>query len=126
MTDLHGTVTHATLLAAGARSATANGSAVEVRDYHGRAFATLDSGAGSGTTPTLNVKLQGSADNSTWSDISGASFSEVTTSASFQKIGVVLHEAPRYVRARAVIGGDTPNFTFSVHLYGTKDNLVGN
>ena len=39
------------------RNATVNGSAVDILDYEGQAAAILQSAAGTGTNPTLNVKL---------------------------------------------------------------------
>ena len=47
------------------RSATVNGLAADILDYEGHAAAILQSAAGTGTTPTLDVKLQDSADGST-------------------------------------------------------------
>lgn len=47
-----------------ARTATANGTGVDLQQYSGDVAVVLDSAAGTGTTPTLDVKLQDSADNS--------------------------------------------------------------
>lgn len=112
---LHSTLVN--LLATAARTATANGTGVDVTDYEGMAEVMLDSAAGTGTSPTQDVKLQDSADNSTFADITGATFTQVTTTASQQKISVDLSKARRYVRAVTTIGGTTPSFTFAVSIY---------
>lgn len=66
----------------------------------------------SGTTPTLVVKFQDSADNVTFADISGGAFSSVNI-----RDGIYL-EVPgtvrRYVKVVYTIAGTTPSFTFNV------------
>lgn len=103
-----------------ARTATANGTGVDLQQYSGDVAVVLDSAAGTGTSPTLDVKLQDSADNSTFADITGATFTQVINAASQQKIVVNKDAARRYVRAVATIGGTTPSFTFSVNAVGVK------
>ena len=107
----------ASLLDPAARTASANGAAVDVSGYDREAVAILHSAGGSGTNPTLDVKLQESDDGSTgWTDISGASFSQVTTSASLQKIRIGIGGTKKYIRAVATIGGSSPSFDFAVSL----------
>lgn len=117
-----------------ARTTTANSSAVdltaETTGQHnpfvgagpgGREFkAILSCGAKGGTTPTLNVKFQYSADGSTgWTDISGAAFAELDDAVGREEIHFVAPE--RYVRAVATIaGGGGETFTFSVILLGQE------
>jgi hypothetical protein len=117
-----------------ARTASANGSAVdlasEAAGQHqafigagpgGRALkAILSVGAKGGTTPTLNVKLQYSADGSTgWTDITGATFTELDDEVGRQEIHFIAPE--RYVRAVATIaGGGGETFTFAVLILGVE------
>lgn len=104
-------------------TSTSTGSGIDVRDYVGRIAVILDSGAASaGTSPTLNVKIQSSADNSTFADISGATFTQVTdAAASFQQIAIDVDSTARYIRAVGTVGGtSTPTFTYSVTGYGAK------
>lgn len=99
-----------------ARTASANGTGVDVTAYDGEAVFVLDSALGTGTSPTLDVKLQDSPDNSIWTDIPGATFAQVTDAAAAQeKIKANITGASKWVRAVATIGGTTPSFTFSVH-----------
>ena len=104
-----------------ARTATVNGSAVDILDYDGFAAGILQSAAGTGTTPTLDVKLQDSADGSTgWADIAGAAFAQVTNAASRQIVKFNASAARRYIRAVATIGGTTPSFACAACLIGKK------
>ena len=104
------------------RTATANGPAVDILDYEGYAAAILQSAAGTGTTPTLDVKLQDSADGSTgWADIAGAAFAQVTNAAaSKQIVKFNASAARRYIRAVATVGGTTPSFACAVSFIGKK------
>jgi len=104
------------------RSATANGSAVDILHYEGHATAIIQSAAGTGTTPTLDVKLQDSSDGSTgWADITGAAFAQVTNAAaSRQIVKFNASAAKRYIRAVATVGGTTPSFACAVSFIGKK------
>lgn len=107
-----------------ARTATGQGSSVDVRDVEGDLAIVLDSAAGTGTTPTLDAKLQDSDDGSTgWADVSGATFTQVVGAAAQQKIVVDANAAKRYVRVAYTIGGTTPSFTFSVNALGRKKTV---
>lgn len=122
--DIHTGTTPLEILPVATRTASANGSAVDMRDYVGKVAFLLHSEAGSGTTPTQDVKLQDSADGSTdWQDITGATFSQITDAAgAFESIGVLINGARRYVRAVATIAGTTPSFAAGVSAVGKKQN----
>jgi len=100
-----------------------NGSGVNVRDYVGKVMIILDSSAAGTTNETLDVKIQSSPDNTNWTDISGATFNQVTTSASLQKIGLNIDEQTKYIRAVATIAGTAPAPKFSVHMIAYKQVL---
>ena len=112
------------LLAADSRTTTATGTGFDLQgsnDAEGEAIVILDSEAGSGTTPTLNVKLQDSADNSAWADISGKVFTEVTgAAAAFEKISINANDVRRYVRAVGTQAGTNPVFVYGVSLVYSK------
>lgn len=104
-----------------ARTTTGQGSAVDLREYAGDVAMILDSAAGSGTTPTLDVTLEDSADGSTgWGAVSGFAFTQVVGVASQQKAVLNKDAVKRYIRAVYTIGGGTPSFTFSVNGVGMK------
>lgn len=100
-----------------ARTATANGAGVDLQGYTqpgGRQMkAILTNGTTSGTSPTLDVKIQESDDNSVFTDISGATFAQKTAAGNEE---IHFRTNKRYVRAVATIGGTTPSFTFAVLL----------
>lgn len=115
MRDLMGEIKVASLLAPLARTADGSGSAV---DTHSSAYGNprelvcfLDVGAASGTGPTLDVKLEDSDDNSSFSDIAGAAFAQ-KANAGTEELRVTGFR--RYVRAVAAVGGTSPSFTFGV------------
>lgn len=105
-------------------AATTNGSAVDLLGVKSGISFVLDSGAATvGTLPTLDVKIQDSADGSTgWGDVTGMAFTQVTNAASAQALGVAIGKTKRYVRAVATIGGSaTPTFTFSVNAVAVSE-----
>lgn len=117
----------AELFAALARTATANGTGLDmtttVTGQH-KPFITekeykaiVSAGAVSGTTPTLDLKIQESDDNSVWADISGATFTQLTAVGREE---IHFKSIKRYIRAVATIAGTTPSFTFSVILLGCE------
>ncbi len=101
-----------------ALTATTNGSAVDTLGYNSAAV-SLEVGAVSGTTPTLDVKIQESADGSTgWADVSGATFTQVTASNNSQILRVegLGTSRKRYLRAVETIAGTTPSFTMAIEI----------
>jgi hypothetical protein len=116
-----------TLLACDARTASANGTGFDLEGSNGaegEAIVILASDAASaGTDPTLDVKLQESdSSGSGYTDISGATFTQVTDSQALEKITINTNDVKRYLRAVGTIGGtSSPAFTYSVALvYGKK------
>jgi len=114
------------LLVPGVRTTTASGTGVDVSAYEGMAIAVVQSLAGTGTTPTLNVKLQHcSTVGGTYADISGAAFVEIddTVGGSVQLIAFNAAAVDGFVRATATIAGTTPSFTCSCVFVGVKKSV---
>lgn len=103
-------------------SSLSTGNGVDLGDTGPEFFAFLNNGTTSGTNPTLDVKLQESdAAGGTYSDISGATFTQLTAAGS-QMIRVA-NRTNRYVRALSTQGGtDTPTFTWGVTLFAPKSS----
>jgi len=103
-----------------ARTATGQTSGIDLRTYDGDVLFILDSAAGGGSSPTLDVTIEESADNSSFAAVaSGAvAFTQVTGTASAQKVALNKDDAKRYVRIKYTIGGSSPTFTFSVNAVG--------
>ncbi len=104
-------------------TATTNGSGVDRTGYE-HMVAILDIGGVSGT-PTFDVKVQDSADNSAFADyvpeITGIQNAAGTTAAFPQKtangishLDVDLRGARKYIRAVITVGGGTPSGDLAV------------
>jgi len=94
-------------------------SAANFKGVQGELLAILFCGAVTGTTPTLDVKFQESDTDvdANYADISGAAFPQVTASNKFHTIGVtVLGTRKKFIRARSVIAGTSPSFTYGISL----------
>lgn len=100
-------------------TADGNGTGVDLKEYEGDVAFVMDAGAGSGDM-TLDCKIQDSADNSSFADVTGGAFTQVTTSASVQKIVLKSDEIRRYVRAVKDVGGTSPSFALSIKGLGFK------
>lgn len=124
LSDINSKLTQTAVSAIAARTATVTTSAVDLRTYKGGFIVEQLVGVVSGTTPTLDGKIQTSADGSTgWADISGATFTQVTATDSFQKLGFVENQTLGYVRYVGTITGTTPSFTMGVTLLGAKERV---
>ncbi len=97
-------------------TANTNGISIDTLGYNSAAI-SLETGAVTGTTPTLDVKIQDSADNSTFADLSpSVAFTQVTAANNSQILrleGLNGTGRRRYIRVVATVGGTSPNFTTS-------------
>lgn len=90
---------------------TTNGTAHEI-GWSGLTQFYLQSATATGTSPTLDVELQGADDSGfTTNVVSLGRFAQVTTATAVRQLAV--HVDKRYVRARVVVGGTTPSFASS-------------
>lgn len=96
-------------LPSAARTASGAGTAVDSGAANVVRGLTLAVTASSGTTPTLDARLETSHDNAAW--VTVGSFAQKTGAASETKLFSGLD---RYVRVAWTVGGTTPSFTFSV------------
>lgn len=119
-TDLNNELTVIEILAPAVKTASANGTGVDLQGYQGNLKLMLSSAAGTGTSPTMDVKIQDSADNSTFADVAGLTFAQVINAASLQSLAVDSRAVRRYIRAVETIGGTTPSFTRSLLAVGQK------
>lgn len=112
----------ATLQKPAAKTATFTSASVDLRDYDGVGSILLACAAATaGTNPTLDVKVQDSADNSSFADVAGLTFTQVTNADSLQKLNIDTGNLRRYIQVVGTIGGtSTPTFTPSVVFLGRK------
>jgi len=102
------------LFPSAARTASVNGETKSIGAGKRTVTAYLDVTAVSGTSPTLDVKLQDSTDNgNTWTDVDGGAFAQFTAVGQAH-ITVLIRRAANAIRAVATIGGTSPSFTFKV------------
>ena len=102
-------------------TSTVTGSSGDLLAGDGRCFALQQVGAVSGTAPTLDGKIQESSDNAAWTDIAGATFTQVTAASNYQAI--TFDRSKRYVRYLGTIGGTSPSFAVAVVISEQKKQL---
>ena len=110
------------LLVPADRTATANCTGVDISAFDGNVACIIDTAAGTGTTPTLDVKLQDCATvGGTYADIPGAAITQVTdAAASTQKLVFNANNVKTFVRPVVTISGTTPHFICNAVLVGSK------
>ncbi len=105
------------------RTLTANvvGSTGDLGAGDGRCFAVQQVGTVGGTSPTLAGKIQESDDQTTWSDIAGATFTTVSSTDNVQVI--TFDRTKRYVRYVGTVGGTSPSFPVAVVISEQKKQV---
>lgn len=78
-----------------ANTAAATGSGVDLKDYEGPLVIVQNHGTSTGT---LDGKIQDSADNSSFADVSGLTFTQSTTTADIQSLVVQSKQVRRYIK----------------------------
>jgi hypothetical protein len=101
-------------------TATANRTGVDLVDYEGDIMAILDAEAG-GASITYAVKIQDSADNSTFADVSGLAFTTTDANTALREtLKINSNEVRRYIRAVITVAGGTGAGAVSVVALGSK------
>jgi len=97
---------------AAALTATGNSSSLDVKktDVNGVVVKVVVT-AVSGTTPTLDLKVQESDDNSTWKDL--VTFDQITSTGRWSRL---VQSKRRYLRLARTVGGTTPSFTVTAGI----------
>ena len=81
----------------------------------------LDCSASGGSSPTLDIKVQDCATSGgSYADVSGAAFTQVTTSASLQTLALNKDECKRYIKIVQTLGGSSQTYRYSINLVGLK------
>jgi hypothetical protein len=71
----------------------------------------------SGTTPTLDIKVQESNDGTTWND-TGVAFPQITAVGKYQ---AQVYTSKKKLRLVYTVGGTTPSFTLTAGIVPTRD-----
>ena len=102
-------------------TATATSGAIDLKEFDGDVLLVLNCAAGTGSSPTLDIKVQDSDETGgTYGDLSGAAFTQVTTSASLQTLEVNKDECKRFIKLVQTVGGSSPVFVYGISLVGAK------
>ena len=102
-------------------TATATSSAIDLKEFDGDVLLVLNCAAGTGSSPTLDIKVQDSDETGgTYADLSGATFTQVTDSASVQTLEVNKDECKRFIKIVQTVGGSSPVFVYGISLVGAK------
>ena len=115
-----GNATTTTLLAAAscANTAAATGSGVDLQDYEGPMLITQNHGVSTGT---LDGKIQDSADNASFADVSGLTFTQSTTGADIKSLVVQSKQVRRYIKYVGTVG--TGPQVVGVSMTGVKKSV---
>lgn len=109
-----------------AATATVTGAALDLSGYD-RALVTLNVGTMTGTSPTLDVKVQSSATSGgTYADITGAAFAQVTTTNDVAAyMGEIrINAAKPFLKVISTIAGTTPSVPHSVDIHAYETSLL--
>lgn len=103
-------------------TSTGNGTDLDLQSYAGEIVILADVKNIAGSSPTMDISIQDSADNSSFAAISPAlAFTQVTTVASAQKLVINKDTLRRYVRVVKTIGGtSSPEYYVSVKILAVK------
>ena len=102
-------------------TATATSSAIDLKEFDGDVLLVLNCAAGTGSSPTLDIKVQDSDESGgTYGDLSGATFTQVTDAASVQTLEVNKDECKRFIKVVQTVGGSSPVFVYGISLVGAK------
>jgi hypothetical protein len=88
---------------------TTNGNAFRVGDGAECRIEVSVTGTVSGTSPTLDFKIQDSADGSTFAD-TGVTFTQITATGARQERQFKARKGRGWVRCVATVGGTSPSF----------------
>lgn len=115
-----GNSTTVSLLAAGsaANTAAATGVGVDLLDYEGPIVIVQNHGVSTGT---LDGKIQDSADNSSFSDVVGATFTQSTTTADVKSLVLQSKQVRRYIKYVGTVG--TGPQVVGVTMTGVKKSV---
>lgn len=107
-----------------AMTATGNGTAIDVGEFHGKGKAILSHTLPGGTTPTWDFFIEHSEDGATgWTTL--ATFPQLTSAsaAGIKVVEVDLDRAKRFVRLSRTAGGTSPTVTAGLAITGGKQKL---
>ena len=114
---------HFTLLATTTITATGNQTGVDIGDYDGEMQIIL-SGTAAGAGADLAFRIEESEDNSTFTAVTGGTFTAIANAASKQVLTLNASELKRYIRLSCTAETGTASSSVTCFGYGTKQYEV--
>lgn len=126
--DVHGETSVVRMVDPAAVTATGVlGQYIDLQGYQDKVKIITEIGAVTGTTPTLDIKVQDcDTSGGTYTDVSPAiAFPQKVTASgnTVDAIGVDTRAVRRFIRLYATAGGTTPSFTLGAAMVGQKQTI---
>lgn len=122
MLDLKNEFVHGMTFTPAVRTTTANGSGIDLLNAGPELCAEVAVGVMGGTTPTLDITLEESADNTTFTAMPGTpAFTQMVTGTQLVQL-LNITRTKRYVRGVATFGGTSPSWPFSMTIAAKKNS----
>lgn len=112
-------LSHFTLLATTTITATGNQASVDVAELDGEIQVILNATA-TGGAHTLTFRIEESADNSTFTAVTGGTFTAIANAASKQILTLNVSDLQRYIRLSCSAATGTPSSSVTCNGFGTK------
>lgn len=109
------------VLAPVAVTADTNHTGIDIEKYTKDGMVTVNVGAVTGTTPTLDLVIQGSEDGTNYSATAILTFGQFTTGSKVASGKINLNKYKK-IRAVSDVGGTTPSFTLSIGLLAQSED----
>jgi hypothetical protein len=114
---------HFTLLATTTITGTGNQTGVDIGDYDGEMQIIL-SGTAAGAGADLTFRIEESADDSTYTAVTGGTFTAIANAASKQVLTLNASELKKYIRLSCTAETGTASSSVTCFGYGTKQYEV--
>lgn len=114
---------HFTLLATTTITATGNQTGVDIGDFDGEIQVIL-SGTAAGAGADLTFRIEESEDNSSFTAVTGGTFTAIANAASKQVLTLNASELKRYIRLSCTAETGTASSAVTCFGYGTKQYEV--
>jgi len=119
--DLDGLFTKEIALKPDTMRYTRNGLSMNTTGYVGGVLFLVNAKCDSGTTPTLNVKVQtANATDSTFADVTGKTMTEITSNDTIRSVNVSARLLKKWTRLVFTVAGTTPKYVVSGVMIGQK------
>ena len=110
-----------------AAAGTINGLAIDRLGFEDAALiVSVGAVTGAPTAQTVDVKVQDSADGTTWADVEGLAVEQITAGDTYKELDINLSPLRRYIRAVATVaftGGTAPTIQLATDIALGKNRV---